>query len=79
MSRILRVFMVMVASLASVLAHATGSSDDTDFSQGASAMQISLQKEVYGILLSDTAEVQQEYRRMERSTRPTRWLRIVPF
>ena len=62
MSRILRVFMVMVASLASVLAHATGSSDDTDFSQGASAMQISLQKEVYGILLSDTAEVQQEYR-----------------
>lgn len=62
MSRILRVFMVMVVSLASVLAHAVGSSDNTDFSQGASAMQISLQKEVYGILLSDTAEVQQEYR-----------------
>ena len=62
MSRILRVLMVMVVSLASVLAHAVGSSDNTDFSQGASAMQISLQKEVYGILLSDTAEVQQEYR-----------------
>lgn len=57
----LRVFMLMVVSPSSVLAHAVGSSDETDFSQ-ASAMQISLQKEVYGILLSDTVEVQQEYR-----------------
>ena len=59
---ILRIFMVVVIGLASVLGHAAGAPGDTDLTQGDSAMQISLQKEVYGILLSDTADVHREYR-----------------
>ena len=62
MLRIIRVFMVVVVGLASSLTYAAGEPGDTDLTQGDSAMQISLQKEVYGILLSDTAEVHREYR-----------------